>query len=256
MKRRVYRASAMLALIAAATAIAVILSENGLQSAILIEAATWSDLARWIAAAIGGYLLGSIPFGFLIIGALRERDITEEGSGRTGGTNALRAGGFGAATLTVIGDLLKGIAGVTLARTVFPGNLWAEVFAGWGVVLGHNASIYLAFRGGAGTAPNMGVAAGFWFPSLIFTLPFFPIGMFVIRIASLTSLVAGLAIVILFAVRALLGHGPWEYVVYGLGALALVAYALRPNIERLIKGTETLVDLRAQEKANRKAGIR
>jgi glycerol-3-phosphate acyltransferase PlsY len=102
----------------------------------------------------------------------------------------------------------------------------------------------------------MGVAAAFWFPSLLFTLPFFPIGMFVIRIASLTSLIVGLVIPGIFAVRALLGHGPWEYVAYGLGALTLVAYALRPNIERLIKGTESLVDLRAQEKANRKAGIR
>ena len=122
MKRRVYRASAMLALIAAAAAIAIILSENGLRSVLALEAAQWPDTVRSIVAAIGGYLLGSIPFGFLIIGALRERDITAEGSGRTGGTNALRAGGFGAATLTVVGDLLKGIAGVTFARIIFGGN--------------------------------------------------------------------------------------------------------------------------------------
>jgi acyl phosphate:glycerol-3-phosphate acyltransferase len=256
MKRRVYRAGAMLALMAATAAITVVLTDNILPSVIAQQADRWSDTLRLAASGVGGYLFGSIPFGFIIIGVLRERDITEEGSGRTGGTNALRAGGFGAATLTVIGDLLKGLAGVTLARIVFVGNLWAEVFAGWGVILGHNASIYLAFRGGAGTAPNMGVAAGLWFPSLIFTLPFFPIGMFVIRIASLTSLAAGLAIVVIFAVRALLGQGPWEYVAYGLGALFLVAYALRPNIQRLLNGTESWVDLRAQEKEKRREGIR
>jgi acyl phosphate:glycerol-3-phosphate acyltransferase len=256
MKRRVYRAGAVLALLAASAAIAIVLAENGLRTLIGWQAAQWSEAARSMAAALGGYLFGSIPFGFIIIGVLRERDITEEGSGRTGGTNALRAGGFGAATLTVIGDLLKGLAGVTLARIVFAGNLWAEVLAGWGVILGHNASIYLAFRGGAGTAPNMGVAAGLWFPSLIFTLPFFPIGMFVIRIASLTSLAAGLAIVVIFAVRALFGHGPWEYVAYGLGALFLVGYALRPNIQRLLNGTESWVDLRAREKEKRKGGTR
>jgi acyl phosphate:glycerol-3-phosphate acyltransferase len=256
MKRRVYRAGAMLALIAAVAAIAVVLAENSLHSVIVQQTDQWSDPLRWVVSAVGGYLFGSIPFGFIIIGVLRERDITEEGSGRTGGTNALRAGGFGAATLTVIGDLLKGLAGVTLARLVFAGNLWAEVFAGWGVILGHNASIYLAFRGGAGTAPNMGVAAGLWFPSLIFTLPFFPIGMFVIHIASLTSLVAGLAIVAIFAVRALLGQGPWEYVAYGLGALFLVGYALRPNIKRLLNGAESWIDLRAQEKEKRQEGTR
>jgi acyl phosphate:glycerol-3-phosphate acyltransferase len=256
MKRRVYRAGAMLALIAAVAAIAVVLTENSSHSVIVQQTDQWSDTLRLVVSAVGGYLFGSIPFGFIIIGVLRERDITEEGSGRTGGTNALRAGGFGAGALTVIGDLLKGLAGVTLARLVFAGNLWAEVFAGWGVILGHNASLYLAFRGGAGTAPNMGVAAGLWFPSLIFTLPFFPIGMFVIRIASLTSLVAGFAIVAIFAARALLGQGPWEYVAYGLGALFLVAYALRPNIKRLLNGTESWVDLRAQEKEKRKEGTR
>jgi glycerol-3-phosphate acyltransferase PlsY len=256
MRRRVYRASALLALLTAASAIAIVLSENNFHVWLALQILGWPAAVRTIAAALGGYLFGSIPFGFIIIGVLRERDITEEGSGRTGGTNALRAGGFGAAALTVIGDLLKGIAGVTLARLLFPGSLWAEVFAGWGVVLGHNASIYLAFRGGAGTAPNMGVAAAFWFPSLVFTLLFFPLGMFVIRIASLTSLIVGLFIPALFAVRAALGQGPWEYVVYGLGALLLVAYALRPNIKRLLNGTESLVDLRAQERANRKAGAR
>jgi len=246
MRRRVYRASTMLALFTAVAALTIILTDNSLRQLIAQAFSTWPTAARLIAAGVGGYLLGSIPFGFIIIGVLRERDIRDAGSGRTGGTNAMRAGGFGAGALTVIGDLLKAYGGVTFARIVFPGNLWAEVFAGWGVLLGHNASIYLAFRGGAGTAPNMGVAAAYWLPSLIFTLPWFPIGMFVIRIASLTSLIIGGVIPLIFAVRALLGHGPWEYVVYGIGAWFLVAYALRPNIKRLIDGTESLVDLQTQ----------
>jgi acyl phosphate:glycerol-3-phosphate acyltransferase len=243
MKKRVYRAGVMLSLATAVATVTLILSENMLRWLLVQEIAKWSDTARLIASGVGGYLLGSIPFGFIIIGVLRERDIRDAGSGRIGGTNAMRAGGIGAATLTVVGDLLKGYAGVAFARLVLPGNLWAEVLAGWGVILGHNASIYLAFRGGAGTAPNMGVAAAYWLPSLIFTLPFFPLGMFVIRIASLTSLIVGLAIPILFAVRALLGQGPWEYAAYGVGALLLVAYALRPNIERLVKGTESTVEV-------------
>ncbi len=246
MKRRVYRAGAMLALVAAVAVLTIVLTDNRPRWLIGQAIGAWPDAARLIAAGVGGYLLGSIPFGFIIIGVLRERDIRDEGSGRTGGTNAMRAGGIGAATLTVIGDLLKGFAGVTFARLVLPDSVWAEVLAGWGVVLGHNASIYLAFRGGAGTAPNMGVAAAYWLPSLILTLPFFPLGMFVVRVASLTSLMVGGAIPLIFLVRALLGQGPWEYVAYGVGAWALVAYALRPNIKRLINGTESIVELRAR----------
>ncbi len=247
MKRRVYRAGAMLALLAAATVLTFILTDNAVRTSMTQAMRQWPDTMRLITAAIGGYLLGSIPFGFIIIGVLRERDIRDAGSGRTGGTNAMRAGGFGAGALTVIGDLLKAYAGVAVARIAFPGNLWAEVLAGWGVILGHNASLYMGFRGGAGTAPNMGVAAAYWFPSVIFTLIWFPIGMFVIRIASLTSLIVGGVIPLIFFVRAALGQGPWEYVVYGVGAWLMVAYALRPNIKRLIAGTESLVDLRTQD---------
>lgn len=253
MKRRVYRGGVILALIAAATAIAISLIENSVHVQIAQMAAGWSDTGRWAAAAVGGYLLGSIPFGFIVVAILHERDIRDSGSGRTGGTNALRASGIGAAVITILGDLLKGMAGVALARLIFPANLWAEVLAGWGVVLGHNASIYLGFRGGAGTAPSMGVAGAFWLPSLIFTVPFLPLGLWVIGIASLTSLIIGLIIIIIFGLRAAGGLGPWEYVAYGAGALVLVAFALRPNLKRLLNGTEPIVGPRARSREKRAA---
>jgi glycerol-3-phosphate acyltransferase PlsY len=253
MKRRVYRGGVILALIAAATAIAIILIENSVHVQIVRTAAGWSETGRLVAAAVGGYLIGSIPFGFIVVAILHERDIRDSGSGRTGGTNALRASGFGAAVITVLGDLLKGMAGVALARLIFPANLWAEVLAGLGVVLGHNASIYLGFRGGAGTAPSMGVAGAFWLPSLIFTVPFLPLGLWVIGIASLTSLIIGLVIILISALRAISGVGPWEYVAYGVGALLLVAFALRPNIKRLLNGTEPIVGPRARRMEKRAA---
>lgn len=253
MKRRVYRGGALLALIAASLAIAIILADETIRQQIFVMAAGWSEAGRWIASALGGYLLGSIPFGFVIVAVLHERDIRDSGSGRTGGTNAMRASGLGAATITVLGDLLKGFTGVALARLIFPTSAWAEVFAGWGVVLGHNASIYLGFRGGAGTAPSMGVASAFWLPSLLFTIPFLPIGLLVIGIASLTSLIIGLVIIAVFALRAVLGQGPWEYAAYGIGALFLVAFALRPNIKRLLNGTEPIVGPRARRNEKRAA---
>jgi glycerol-3-phosphate acyltransferase PlsY len=204
---------------------------------------SWSDAARLVVATIVGYLLGAIPFGFIIVGFLRERDITSEGSGRTGGTNAMRAAGFGAGALTVVGDVAKGIAAVYAARELAPGMLWAEVVAGWGAVLGHNASLFLMFRGGAGSGPNMGAAGALWGPSLIFTLACLPFSLFVIGYASVGSLLIAVVIIVIFALRAILGHGPVEYVWYGVGTLLLVAYALRPNIERLLKGQEKRVGL-------------
>jgi glycerol-3-phosphate acyltransferase PlsY len=239
MRGRVYRASVALALIAATAVLTLLLVEPSNGGRLLsLASRDWPDWARIIASAVGGYLLGSIPFGFIIVGMLRERDITTEGSGRTGGTNAMRAGGLGAAVLTVGGDVCKGAAAVIAARALFPGSVWAEVLAGWGAVLGHNASIYLGFKGGAGSGPNMGVAAAFWPPSLIFSLGCLLLSLFVIRYASLGSILIALTIIAVSAIRAVQGLGPIEHIGYGIGAMLLVVYALRPNIERLIKGTE------------------
>ncbi len=241
MKRRVYRASAALALVAAVSVVILLLTDNAVRSGLVRSFGQWPDWARLLAAGIGGYLIGSIPFGYLIIGVLRERDIRDEGSGRIGGTNAFRTGGFGAGTFTIIADLLKGMLGVLFGAIAFPGNWWALVIAGWGAVLGHNASIFLAFRGGAGTMTNVGVAVALWPPALLFIVPTFLLGMFWIRIASLTSLIINAEVIVIFLARAALGQGPWEAVVYALGAFLLIGYALRPNIKRLLNGTESRV---------------
>lgn len=255
MRGRVYRTGVALSLVASVTVLTVLLVEQvGAQKLLSTLARTWPEWARWAAAGLGGYLLGSIPFGFIVVGMLRERDITTEGSGRIGGTNAMRAGGLGAGALTVAGDMCKGLAAVAWAHAVLPGMVWAEVLAGWGAVLGHNASIYLGFRGGAGSGPNMGVAGAFWPPSLIFTLLCLPFSLFIIGYASVGSLLIAAVIIALFALRAALGHGPVEYIWYGIGALALVVYALRPNIDRLLKGTEKRVGLPARQDKAKQQG--
>jgi len=247
MRGRVYRGAVALSLAASVAALTFVLAEQaGGQRALAALAQLLPEWARLAASAIGGYLLGSIPFGFIFVGMLRERDITTEGSGRIGGTNAMRAGGMGAGALTVAGDVCKGFAAVVLARTLLPGSPWAEVLAGWGAVLGHNASIYVGFRGGAGSGPNMGVAGAFWPPSLIVTLACLPFSLLVIGYASVGSMLIAAVIIVIFALRAALGHGPVEYIWYGIGAAALVVYALRPNIERLVKGEERRLGLPAR----------
>jgi glycerol-3-phosphate acyltransferase PlsY len=237
MKRRVYRASALAGWLGVIVLFVLILSDNGLRRAVVEAVSQWPEIIRLIFAALGGYLIGSIPIGFLAVGVVTERDVREEGSGRTGGTNAYRAGGFLGGFLTVVGDFLKGICAVVFGALVLP-NIWAPVLSGLGGVLGHNASIFLAFRGGAGTIANMGAVTAFWPPALLLIAPLFVLGMFVIRIASLTSLLLNSVVVVLFIVLVVLFGYPWPLIAYAVGALLLTLYALRPNIERLRKGTE------------------
>ncbi|MEP0807207.1 MAG: glycerol-3-phosphate acyltransferase, partial [Chloroflexota bacterium] len=120
-----------------------------------------------------GYLLGSIPFGLLIVKFKTGKDLREIESGRTGGTNTLRAAGFGAGLLTAILDILKGAASVWIAQTLSPGNHLVHVLAPVAAILGHNYSIFLIrrdedgklrFHGGAGGAPALGGAVGLWLP--------------------------------------------------------------------------------------------
>ena len=240
MKRRVYRASALAGWFGVIVLFVLILSDNAVRGAVFATIGRWPDSVRLIVAALGGYLIGSIPIGFLAVGVLTERDVREEGSGRTGGTNAYRAGGFVGGFLTIVGDFLKGMCAVAFGALTMP-YIWAPVLSGLGGVLGHNASIFLAFRGGAGTISNMGAATAFWPPALLFIAPVFVLGMFVIRVASVVSIILNSGAVLLFLALVLFGGYPWPLLVYAVGALLLTLYALRPNIERLRHGTEPRV---------------
>jgi len=210
-----------------------------------------------ILAALIGYLIGSIPMGYLFVYLIKGKDIRAHGSGRTGGTNALRAGGPAAGILTAVGDALKGWSAVTLARLIVgPEALTtslgtaASALAGLGAVIGHNWSVYLNFRGGAGTAPNIGAAIAFWPISGLYLAPMVPLGLYLIGYASVTSLAIAGIVLVTFIVRAAVRADPnlW-YVVYATATTAAVLWALRPNIKRLREGTERVVGLRARRAA-------
>ena len=134
MKRKVYRASALAGWIGVIVLFVLILSDNALRSAVVAAVSQWPEPARLLLAALGGYLIGSLPIGFLAVGVLTERDVREEGSGRTGGTNAYRAGGFLGGFLTIVGDFLKGMCAVAFGALLLP-NIWAPVLSGLGGVL-------------------------------------------------------------------------------------------------------------------------
>ena len=237
MKRRVYRAGAVAGLIAFIALALFILTDTALRQAFFGAMASWPDGVRLVLAALGGYLIGAIPIGYLVVGALTESDLREQGSGRTGTGNAFRAGGFASGLLTVLGDMGKGLVAACFGALVLQ-NIWAPVLAGWAAVLGHNASIFLRMRGGAGTMTNVGAAVAFWPPTALFIAPIFALGMFWIRIASVASLLMNSAVVLIFLVRGLLGQSPWQWLIYAIGSFLMTTYALRPNIERLRKGTE------------------
>lgn len=210
----------------------------------------------WIVllVALIGYLIGSIPVGYLVIRLIKGQDLRLHGSGRTGGTNALRAGGLGAGVLTMVGDACKGYVAVVLARLVVGPELLATSLgavtasiAGLAAVCGHNWSVYLGFKGGAGTAPNIGAAIALWPVSGLYLAPMVPLSLFLIGYASVTSLVIAAMVLVTFIVRAALQADPnWWYVGYAVAAAVAVVWALRPNIKRLREGTERMVGLRAR----------
>jgi glycerol-3-phosphate acyltransferase PlsY len=194
------------------------------------------------------YLIGSIPMGYVIVKAISGQDVRQVGSGRTGGTNAMRAAGLAAGLLTALLDVLKGGAGVWVAQALLPADQRAlgMALAGLAAILGHNYSIFLRFKGGAGGAPAVGAAFALWPLSVLIVLPVGVGILFGIGYASVATLSVAVVITALFAYRIYFMQWPAEYIIYGLGAIALLAWALRPNIRRLLRGEERLIGWRAK----------
>lgn len=193
------------------------------------------------------YVLGSIPFGLLIVKLSTGKDIRQVASGRTGGTNAARAAGPWAGVLTGLMDGLKGAVAVWIARAVLPGGDWLHVAAGLAAILGHNYSLFiierdekgrLRLRGGAGGGTTVGGAIGLWFPAAYIILPIALLVFFGIGYASVTTMSIAVITVIIFAIRYSLHLSPPSYILYGVAALVILIWALRPNIRALSEGRE------------------
>ncbi len=211
-----------------------------------------------LAVFVIAYLIGSIPFGWIIVKLATGRDIRGIESGRTGGTNAMRAAGLFAGLLTGILDILKGAASVWLVRWWIPASTpffhWIEIAAPLTAILGHNYSIYLLerredngkvrLRGGAGGAACLGGAVGLWTPAILYILPLGLIIYVVVGYASVTTMSVAIFAAVIFLIKAIQGALPWEYVVYGIVAEAMLVWALRPNIQRLREGNERLHGIR------------
>ncbi|MBN1876624.1 MAG: glycerol-3-phosphate acyltransferase [Anaerolineae bacterium] len=186
-----------------------------------------------ILAILIAYLLGSIPPGLFWAWIIKHIDVRQHGSGRTGGTNVWRTAGFGAAFLTALFDCLKAVGSILIAQALGVKD-WGLALVGTAVILGHNYSLYLKFRGGAGTVASIGVAAAFWPLTFLILVIAGVSAAALIGHASVASILIALLLPVLFLVR-----GETAYAVaFGIPTMVLTLWALRPNIQRLIKGEE------------------
>ncbi len=144
-------------------------------------------------------------------------------------------------------DGLKGAVAVWIAQAAATGHAWVPVLAGLAAILGHNYSLFiierdekgrLHLRGGAGGGTTVGGAIGLWWPSAFIILPLGVLVFFGIGYASVTTMSMALVTTIIFAVRYSMGLSPLPDVFYGVFALIILVWALRPNIQALIQRRE------------------
>jgi glycerol-3-phosphate acyltransferase PlsY len=195
-----------------------------------------ADVLTGAVAVLAAYLMGSFPAGYLL-GRLWGVNVLEWGSGRTGGTNVLRSAGPVAALLTGALDVGKGALAVWLAGQI-TGYPAAQVLAGVAVILGHNYSIFLRFHGGAGVGTSLGALAAIYLPAAIGLLVLLVVVIALTRYASIGSLTVTTLMPIILLALAAFGVLSIAYVSYGLLAWAIIVYSHRPNIRRLLEGTE------------------
>lgn len=205
-------------------------------------------------AFVLSYVAGAIPFGLLIVWMFKGKDLRGVESGRTGGTNAMRAAGFIAGLFTALLDVLKGYSTFWIVSWLAPDLPWVSVTAALMAILGHNYSIFLLekrigggirLRGGAGGATTLGGAMALWPSAGLIILPVVVLVYIFVGYASITTMSIAFVAGGVFLVRAFQGLSPWVYVLYGVAALLIVMWALRPNLARLRNGTERVVGLRA-----------
>ena len=178
------------------------------------------------------YLLGSVPFGYLIFYLSEGKDIRGLGSGNIGATNVLRSKGKLAGLATLLLDVLKGALPIVYGRIHFD-LPWIVLLGGLAVLLGHVFPVFLKFRGGKGVGSLVGVFLVFYYPALLVFLLVFFLTLWLSRYVSLGSLLGASALFfcILFTQVA-------EASIVVLFMLLLIVFRHRANIQRLLAGNE------------------
>ena len=200
-----------------------------------------SDLVVTILLIAMGYLIGSLPMGVIIARLTGATDPRTVGSGRTGGTNALRAMGPARAIVVALLDLTKGAVAILIAGAAGV-SIEIQAIVGVAAVLGSWKSVFLRFGGGRGVATGVGGVLAFSPILFVLAAPVFLIVIVTTRYVSLGSLVgtafgAGLGVVLVIA-----GALDAAWLVYIVPGLGIVWLAHLDNIRRLLDGTERRFD--------------
>lgn len=186
-------------------------------------------------SALLAYLLGSAPFGYLIVRWRKGIDVRATGSGSIGATNVLRNLGIAGFFATFLLDAGKGAVAVQLARRMTANEpVWVAA-AAVAAILGHCYPVWLKFCGGKGVATGLGAFASLAPTPLGVSLAIFAVVVGVWRYVSLGSILAAAAFPTAFY---FLDHPPWPMVLGGAGAAAVIIGRHRANIRRLLSGTE------------------
>jgi glycerol-3-phosphate acyltransferase PlsY len=211
------------------------------------------------------YLLGSIPFGYLIVRLANRGDVRETGSGGTGATNVSRRAGKAAGVLTLVLDALKGAAAVVIAKFIvglptlvaqgwvlwfrqdannfasIENPYWWVAAAAIAVIVGHIFPVWLGFRGGKGVATGVGVFLVLAPSAVAFAGVVFLVIVLLTRYVSLGSIVAAAAIPLVILIQNYITPRIdfWPLMTAAVAGAGLIIFAHRTNIERLINRSES-----------------
>ncbi len=199
-----------------------------------------------ISFLLATYLLGSVPFSYILGKLIKGIDIRQYGSGNVGATNALRVLGTKYGVLALLLDALKGLAPILIARAIFPEvtDLFL-ILVGLFAILGHIFTIFLRFKGGKGVATSAGVFAALLPVAVVFSLLVFIISVVLFRYVSLGSILAALSLLVVTLIRNIrYEFAELELLIFVALIVIFIIFKHRSNIKRLINGNENKISFK------------
>jgi acyl phosphate:glycerol-3-phosphate acyltransferase len=204
---------------------------------------------RLVLVVIIAYLIGSIPFGYLIVRATGGGDVRQSGSGGTGATNVSRRAGKAAGIFTLVLDALKGFIAIQIARILLNGvepttANWIVAAAGIAALLGHVFPVWLGFRGGKGVATGVGVFLALAPVAVFCAGVVFVAVVWMTKYVSLGSILAAATIPVFVWLQSVFVNPVADLrplLAASLAGALLIVFAHRENVARLLSGTESRI---------------